>query len=963
MRVSVELIIFIMATLFIIIVILSGQIIVNKLSTIEENYQRNYKRLATILSLISNAFEGTVQSLREVKDIKQCLVIDELEGQLKSKTFRRLERQEIRYLRSPFKTRRKEAVTYLGLIESKEARLAIEKGLETEKDYAVKIYMVNSLADMNHPDSVMPIVQSLVGTHKWYREKAISSLLDFGSALMNHYDELSQSRKIEIIELLIRFAAVNINQDLKTYVNDIIDRYDQFLEEVREGLKADVSGTNRYKLNYLEADFELLLEDACAVMADYYYMDFSEPQYYNDHRPVVRRHAYLALAKRRTTFAFNTLLERIDDHDAGDSAITAINRMTEDNPRFLYLVEEAFESAKDDETRESLAQVLSNRIEYYILRLATDKHSRAEKVLKEILSNEKVSELIGFLNRNKDIELENQIVEILKTILTPESSVELEMRTYLSARILEKCGLTPEVIKSERHQGAKDSNLVRVVAGFTLGAIIIFPIIYVLRHDVLVQKASLWINIRQYVIDFNYYLAYYSATINLSYMILLVLAFFNLKKQSTLWNMKNISMLFRKSMIPSISIIAPAFNEEKTITASVNSLLNLKYPDYEVIIVNDGSTDETLHTLINTFDLIRVDHDYKTQLNTAPIRGIYKNASLPKLIVVDKGNGGKADSLNAGINISTNEYFCGIDADSLLESEALLKVASLTLDESVETPALGGNIFPINGCVVDRGHISDIGIPKSHLGRLETMEYIRAFMAGRLGWEYFNSLLIISGAFGLFRKERIISIGGYLTSKGRYKKDTVGEDMELVVRIAKMMYEAKQPFKIGYAFNANCWTEIPEDLKSLRTQRYRWHRGLIDILFFHRRMMFNPRYGRIGLVAFPYFLIFEAIGPMIEIQGYIMVILAAILGILDGKIAIMLFVTTILLGVMTSLTALLIAEKDSDYFTMKDLFRLIGYAVVENFGPRQLISFWRVLGQFKVIFGSQGWGTIKRKGI
>ena len=498
---------------------------------------------------------------------------------------------------------------------------------------------------------------------------------------------------------------------------------------------------------------------------------------------------------------------------------------------------------------------------------------------------------------------------------------------------------------------------------FTFLSFAIFPCIYALRHFELLQTQGPRANLVQYVIDFNYYLAFYSLLINGIYLTLLLLSYANLRRQSVLWNIKNISMLFRQGMLPSISIIAPAFNEAKSIIASVNSLLNLKYPDYELIVVNDGSKDDTLITLIEYFELIRVDYLYEGSLATAPVRGIYKNPSFPKLIVVDKSNGGKADSLNAGINIAQGTYFCGIDADSLLETEALLRLASVTLDESMETPALGGNIFPINGCRVERGMLEEIALPQNHLARFQTVEYMRAFMAGRLGWQYLNCLLIISGAFGLFRRDRIIGVGGYLTAKGVYQKDTVGEDMELVVRISRLMREKRQKFVIGYAFNANCWTEVPEDFRSLRTQRFRWHRGLIDILYFHRRLFFRPIYGKTGLIAFPYFLIFEAIGPLVEIQGYLMVFCAAVLGILDAKLALLLFVTTILFGIIVSLTSLLIAQRDADYFRTGDLLRLILYAVIENFGLRQLISFWRVFALFNLLVSHESWGQIKRKGM
>jgi cellulose synthase/poly-beta-1,6-N-acetylglucosamine synthase-like glycosyltransferase len=236
-------------------------------------------------------------------------------------------------------------------------------------------------------------------------------------------------------------------------------------------------------------------------------------------------------------------------------------------------------------------------------------------------------------------------------------------------------------------------------------------------------------------------------------------------------------------------------------------------------------------------------------------------------------------------------------------------------------------------------------------------------MAGRLGWAFINSLLIISGAFGLFRKERVISVGGYLTSSGKYEKDTVGEDMELVVRISRFMRELGNKYRICYAFNANCWTEVPEDFKTLKKQRYRWHKGLIDILTFHRKMLFNPAYGRTGTIAMPYFFIFEMMGPLIEIQGYIMVVLAFILGLLNKEIALILFVSTILMGVLISVSSLLLVEKDTKYFKLKDLIILIIYSFIENFGPRQIFSFWRVGGYINMLKKPGGWDKAERKGF
>jgi cellulose synthase/poly-beta-1,6-N-acetylglucosamine synthase-like glycosyltransferase len=236
-------------------------------------------------------------------------------------------------------------------------------------------------------------------------------------------------------------------------------------------------------------------------------------------------------------------------------------------------------------------------------------------------------------------------------------------------------------------------------------------------------------------------------------------------------------------------------------------------------------------------------------------------------------------------------------------------------------------------------------------------------MAGRVGWSYINSLLIISGAFGLFRKERVIETGGYLTSKGKYQKDTVGEDMELVVRLTRYMRRKRLRHRIHYAFNANCWTEVPESMKILGRQRDRWHRGLIDILVFHRRLLFNPTFGRVGVIALPYFFIFEFVGPLIEVQGYVMLVLAAVLGLLNPPLALFLFLTGILMGTVVSLFSLIMAGEILSKFKAREILLMLYYAVLENFGFRQLSSWWRVTGFFSSLKKPKGWGKMVRKGF
>ncbi|MBP7174717.1 MAG: glycosyltransferase [Thermoclostridium sp.] len=932
-------------------------------------------------------------------ELKQSIQLDgvkrkELESHI---DIHRLEKKQIKKLESVFETSRAQAAVYLGFIGTDKARAELEKSIIREKSYPVKLYMANALSDIGHPQSIPVLTASLLNSHRWYRDRVSMLIADFGESFNAYLPQILESDRIEIIELIVDFSSVYFSEKLKNYLIRLIDDRHETKKQLEEqygtnkakscancvnGFVKDEGGNRvcRYKgvvapsykcyryrtlpvsMNYTESFFALVYK-AADILAQIYPKALDDPKYLNCEDIQLRNAAIKALSSFNSEEAIRRIVSFLGEDGSFKTAISTISKMIEKNPELIKNIIRIFDAEKELKVKQRLAGILSGRIEYFIMKLATKNMKSAATIIREILLLGKTSETIDFLNKNKALDIENELIAIVKEVIPQSDAIENEFRTYLNERLVKKCGMTRLEEAPAKKEEKKDKKLVRSLYLILAATIMIFPVIYMIRHFDILLKLPFIEQARIFVVDFNYYLAYYSIIINLIYLGLLVLSYFQLRRQIARWKNKKSSLLFKKRMLPSITIIAPAYNEEKTIIESANSLLNLKYPDYELIIVNDGSRDSTLEVLIKTFDLTRVNHLFQDRLKTKPVRGIYMNRSMPKLVVVDKANGGKADSLNAGINISTKEYFCGIDADSLLEEDALLKLASLTLDQGLETPAMGGNIFPVNGCTVERGQIKNVQIPKNKLARFQTIEYIRAFMAGRLGWASLNSLLIISGAFGLFRKERVISVGGYLTSSGKYAKDTVGEDMELVVRISRLMRELGQKYSICYAFNANCWTEVPEDLNSLKKQRYRWHRGLIDILTFHKRVLFNPRYGRTGILAMPYFLIFEMIGPIIEMQGYLMVIAALLLGLLNVEIALLLFIATILMGMLLSISSLLIAEKDLKVFRLKDILILVGYAFIENFGPRQLLSFWRVGGYLSMLRKPSGWGKPERKGF
>jgi cellulose synthase/poly-beta-1,6-N-acetylglucosamine synthase-like glycosyltransferase len=463
--------------------------------------------------------------------------------------------------------------------------------------------------------------------------------------------------------------------------------------------------------------------------------------------------------------------------------------------------------------------------------------------------------------------------------------------------------------------------------------------------------------------QFTWWFGFYAITLNCIYIVLLVLARNKLIAQAAYWQLLDKHYLFTPGILPSISILAPAYNEEKTVVQSVHSLLTLEYPDFQVIVINDGSADGTMDILMREFELERSDPSMSAHLPTAPIRGVYRAPGYAKLLVIDKENGGKADALNTGINLAHCDYLCSIDSDSLLEPDALLRMTAEIITSDIETIAVGGNILPVNGCAVERGMLQTIALPGNTIAGLQTIEYLRSFIAGRLGWSSLNALLIISGAFGLFRRDRVLEIGGYMTGHGEFNRDTVGEDMELVVRLVRRMGDTGRKYHTRYASSANCWTEVPEDLHSLYKQRDRWHRGLVEIMTWHRKMLFNPKYGSAGLLAFPYFLIFELIGPFYEFAGYPFLIIGFITGALHWHIFAIMFSAVLLFGLLISIISLSLSERGIVYFRYKELASLLGYSILENFGFRQLMGWSRVFSSVGLIFRNKGWQKLKRKGF
>ena len=405
-------------------------------------------------------------------------------------------------------------------------------------------------------------------------------------------------------------------------------------------------------------------------------------------------------------------------------------------------------------------------------------------------------------------------------------------------------------------------------------------------------------------------------------------------------------------------MIVPAHNEEKSIRVAVRNLLELDYPELEIIVVNDGSEDRTLDEMREEFRLRPVRTVYIPEAKCAPVRGLYRSELDGRLLIIDKESGGsKADAVNAGLNAATSPYVCVVDADSVLERDALLRIMVPIMADPKRVVAVGGIIRVLNGSVIEGGHLKRVRLPRKSIEVIQVIEYLRAFLIGREAWGQGNMLMIISGAFGVFRTDLVRAVGGY-------RSRAIGEDFDLVARLHRHLLEKRVGYHIDFVPDPMCWTEVPSDLRSLARQRARWQKGLLDVLWPNRDMLFRPRYGRIGFLALPHLWLFELFAPILEITGIATIVLAACLGVLSRQFFLQFLLFGYAFATVISIGAVLQEEVTyKRYNDWQDVVRLVSYCFLEHFPYRQLHMIWRLQGLWQYLRGDLSWKPLKRKGL
>lgn len=452
----------------------------------------------------------------------------------------------------------------------------------------------------------------------------------------------------------------------------------------------------------------------------------------------------------------------------------------------------------------------------------------------------------------------------------------------------------------------------------------------------------------------------YAVVLLLSYILIGLFSIGETRKYIHKNSFTDYRLLASSPHAPSVSILAPAYNEGATIIENVRSLLSLYYSNLEVLIINDGSKDDSLQKLIDGYQLEKVDYHVQYKIPTKEVRGIYKsrNPAYKKLVVIDKVNGGKADALNVGINVSANDYIVCIDVDCILEQDSVLKMIKPFLEETdSKVIASGGVVRIANSCEIEDGRLIKVHLPDNYWARMQSLEYIRAFILGRMAWARLNGLLLISGAFGAFDKQIAINAGGY-------NHKTVGEDMELVVRMRRYMEERNEPYKVTYIPDPLCWTEAPTTKKILGRQRNRWTRGTIETLKFHKVMFFNPKYRLLGLLSYPYWFFFEMLAPIIEFFGMIVFALMVVFGLINWQLFIALLVFIISFGYLYSAFAAYMEVTTYNMYRRRtDMMKLLVTALTEPFYFHPFVVWAAIKGYVDIIRKKNSWGEMTRQGF
>ncbi len=839
----------------------------------------------------------------------------------------------VRTSRSWQRYRRIRAYCVLGLSGDDAAVSALLAALSVERSHFARLVILDHLAVSDPPPPIAKLVSILEGLESSFGEREVSVLRPLAPLLQAHFESSGLPTSDVGLRLFLLGVVANPTEEAWQALSGFAEDRDDGMGRLAAETMADAFPPSWFL-------------DAFARR--------SEPRFRIPYARLLG-----GVLDAEDVWRLDPWFDDPELRDAGIAAVAEIDRRF---PEKVGVFLDAI--ASGNEARGvALSLALEHRYSFLTHHARSPLQPGLIAMTRYLLKHDRVEVILNALESVLPAQVQADLTALTKEESRQDQGLSTFFARHGSTSLRERLELPP--LPSEANKPripVTAAQKVFLIAFVTLG-LLIFPTIFYIHWAKTFHYLTWSEMLYRAVFDYHYFFAYYTIAVNTMYLLFMVLSAIKLVSQSRIWNTELQHLLFAGGVLPSITIVVPAYQEEETLADSVESLLSLAYPRFDVVVVNDGSGDRTMEAAIQAFELEPASPGSEGSLPCMPVRSVYRSRRFPNLIMVDKANGGKADALNAGINFARGEYVCCIDADSLLDPQALVRAMLQVLARRRDVVAIGGNIVPVNGSVVEHGHLQEIALPEDPLAALQTIEYLRSFISGRLGWALADGLLIISGAFGIFRRDRVLEAGGYLTGSGRFRQDTVGEDMELVVRLLRRERESGRKGAVDYCYNANCWTEVPELRGDLSKQRNRWHRGLLEVLSFHRAISLKPRYGMSGMVTVPYLFLFEIIGPWLEAGGYVAMALSLALSLVDPLISLVVLSVAFTFGFFVSTFTLFLAEMQVVYFRTPEFLRLIFLAFVENFGFRQVVSLGRVSAFVRFFMRPKGWQKFGRRGF
>ncbi|MGB3366745.1 MAG: glycosyltransferase [Acidaminobacteraceae bacterium] len=823
-------------------------------------------------------------------------------------------------LLNSFSTKRRiKSAVMLGFIGQVESIKLLEEKLIKEKNYIVKLYIINSLIIQESHGSDKFIYESLIESPVWYQKRFRKLIMEYKEYFYQSLDCVIERKEIEIKKAIIYIASIYYDIRLKEFMLKEIDSY-----LIEKSYK-----TSPKKRKHLYFTLECL--------AVHYHKCLDHERYLDSDDLNIREIAIKSLEKYGGIYSFNKVMAHVKDKELIDVVKSSLLSLLEHDESLTRYVSQLFVEEQNRQYLDVYAYVLSYKIEYFARRLLSSERKKMRKIIEKIIFHNYNMSIIDYLNKNNNLEIENEIIDLLNDVFEIDGSITKDYTIYLDADIMRKMNLRSEgfFISPYNMESLSLYKKIFIATLFTI-TVLLMPIIYFLININDVTSLTRTEIFREIIRDIPIYLGFYYVILNSIYILMCVLSIKSSADQKYMGKLKKKVKVFERALLPSISIIIPISNQKKYLVDGLNGYLNIKYPKYDIILIDDGSTDESFELLSDYFGFYKENFNIEKLEYYPSIRSVYRSRRNSNLVYVDKKRTGKSDCLDLGSILSEHEYVCAADIDGVMDQDFLYKMASRINDDEEETIAVLGNVVPINDCEKIKGCIDHYNLPHKLIAKLQYIDLFRNYINIKIARGYMNSILMPSGSFCLFKRDKLMDVGGYKGYEFEFKDDTNKEDIDLMYRLIKHMYDNLLPYKISYNSYGNYYRVLPENILSLRKLRRRWQREYLDAMITHSDMLLNANYGLNGEFNSILNLILEFVAPLFEIIGLSVFIFTAVNGTLS--LDVMIFVIFgITLGTISSVLPVCMLNTESEKSSIGAVFELFILSIVSTFGYLQIV--------------------------